>query len=328
MKIKLVIMALLTLFASLACAFDEDFSPFDFSFKFSGQRCIDRIPGLFLNMSSYAFGNQSTGTTRSTNIALTNSGNAALTDIVFQPFSSAVFAHSSSATSPCGTTLAAKSTCYRKVSFTPTAAAAYSDSLVVSSNQLDDVTVPVSGTGTETISGYTDAFAYDDGSLPTLNSTWVTNTGATVNNPISVASGQVKGSTNAVTNTAIYNVAINNDQFSQIAVMAGVWTGAVYPFIRTSKTAGSFYLVRFESATTIRICKYASGSITALGTAITVPTYASGAVLKISAVGTTLTGCSGTTCGTVTDSTFSAGYAGFGIYANTYTGDNWMGGNL
>jgi len=112
---------------------------------------VEQKPVLFTNMSSYAFGNQSTGTTRSTNIALTNSGNAALTDIVFQPFSSAVFMHSSSVSSSCGTTLAAKATCYRKVSFTPVAATAYSDTLVVSSNQLDDVTVPVSGTGTQSV---------------------------------------------------------------------------------------------------------------------------------------------------------------------------------
>lgn len=154
---RLILMCLLVSGVSVAYAGFNDFQWGGFTLG-GGGVCKEQKPGIVVTPTSHAFGNQSTNTTRSTNITLTNSGNATLTDIVFQPFSSAVFTHSSSATAPCGTTLAAKTTCYRKVSFTPTAATTYNSNLVVASNQLDSVAVAFSGAGINNDSLYTQTF--------------------------------------------------------------------------------------------------------------------------------------------------------------------------
>lgn len=115
-----------------------------------GTVCKPSAPTLVVTPATYAFGNVSSTKTRTTNIALSNTGNATLTGITFGAFSSAVFAHSSSASAPCGTTLAAKATCNRKISFTPAAVASYTGTLVIDSDQLAVKTVPITGAGTGT----------------------------------------------------------------------------------------------------------------------------------------------------------------------------------
>lgn len=140
---RLILICLLIPLAAYAGFNDFQWS----SFTLGGGICQEQKPALTVTPFSYAFGNQSTGTTRTTDIALSNTGNAALTGITFGAFSSAVFSHSSSASAPCGATLAAKATCNKKVSFAPTSVTDYTGTLIIDSDQLAVRAVNFTGSG-------------------------------------------------------------------------------------------------------------------------------------------------------------------------------------
>lgn len=135
-----------------------------------GGHWIDLKPALGISPTSHAFGNVSTSSKRTADFTVTNSGNATLTDLTFGAFSSAAFRNATSSTSPCGSTLAAKASCNKRVEFGPTSASSYTGTLVILSNQLDNLYASVTGTGksssVETLyasqtanSGYFNAYA-------------------------------------------------------------------------------------------------------------------------------------------------------------------------
>lgn len=74
------------------------------------------------------------GSTQRSTFTVSNTGNAAATGLVFDNFSSPAFTHASSATNPCGTTLAAKASCNKDVLYTGTSGT-QAGTLVIESDQ-------------------------------------------------------------------------------------------------------------------------------------------------------------------------------------------------
>lgn len=74
------------------------------------------------------------GSTQRSTFTVANTGNAAATGLVFDNFSSPAFAHASSATNPCGTTLVAKASCNADVIYTGTSGT-QTGTLVIESDQ-------------------------------------------------------------------------------------------------------------------------------------------------------------------------------------------------
>lgn len=115
-------------------------------------RNVEQIPVGYNNMISFAFGNTSTGTTKVLTGTYANIGKG---------YISAVQASMSSSTggfrlysSTCvNATLTANQSCNYKTAFTPVAAGAVANVAFIESDQLDTVRVPVSGTGTSTVTG-------------------------------------------------------------------------------------------------------------------------------------------------------------------------------
>jgi hypothetical protein len=159
-----------------------------------GGHWIDLKPILAISPSSHAFGNVSTASKRTYDFALTNSGNATLTDLSFGTFSSAVFRNATSATSPCGTSLAAKATCNKRVEFGPTAASSYTGTLVILSNQLDNLYAGVTGTGIAAGDSTPDAFSFTDQTDVAVSST-ITSAAITVAGIDTTANISVSGGT-------------------------------------------------------------------------------------------------------------------------------------
>ena len=162
---------------------------------------------LTASPSSLSFGSEATGsTTAAQTVTIANTGGAAAAI-------SGVSAGSGFAeTNTCGSSLAAGASCTASVTFSPTAAQAYSANLTVSSNATNStLTVPLTGTGTTsgggtttnlalnepiTSSSYTQTYApanADDGNVNTywesVNGTWPST--LTVN----LGSAQTLGST-------------------------------------------------------------------------------------------------------------------------------------
>ena len=101
---------------------------------------------LSASPSSVSFGNQAVGSTSSAqSVTITNTGGAAAS------ISSVAAGSGFGQTNTCGSSLAAGASCTVSVTFSPTAAQAYSANLTVSSNATNaTLTVPLSGTGTST----------------------------------------------------------------------------------------------------------------------------------------------------------------------------------
>lgn len=74
------------------------------------------------------------GSTQRSTFTVANTGNAAATGLAFDSFSSAAFSHATSATNPCGTTLAAKASCNKDVLYTGTSGT-QTGTLVIESDQ-------------------------------------------------------------------------------------------------------------------------------------------------------------------------------------------------
>lgn len=309
---RLILLCLLV----ATCAY-ADFNNF-LNYNLIGGTCKEQKPGLDVTPDDYVFPNQSTNTTRSTNIALTNSGNAALTDIAFQPFSNAVFTHSPSATSPCGTTLAAKATCYRKVSFTPAAATAYTGVLTIASNQLDDVTVGVSGTGTAADVTLTDNF---DGTnaRPYTRNNWVTATGGGVPETVS---NQLLGYTAPATLYRSDWVGGADQCSSAVIAGSGSQSGLA---VRMSTTDQTYYYVQIGDTSVMAIYKVLAGTATLLGSGSA--SAAVGDTIKLCVSGTTLTAYkNGLAVNTKTgQSDIATGYPGFRAGGGFAKFDDWIG---
>jgi hypothetical protein len=159
-----------------------------------GGRWVDLKPILGISPASHAFGNVSTSSKRTADFTLTNSGNATLTDLSFGTFSSAAFRNATSATSPCGSTLAAKASCNKRVEFGPTAASSYTGTLVILSNQLDNLYASVTGTGIAAGDSTPDAFTFTDQTDVALSST-ITSAAITVAGIGTTANISVSGGT-------------------------------------------------------------------------------------------------------------------------------------
>ena len=305
---KLILLCLLIPFVAYA-GFINDF----LSFSQMGGTCQEQKPVLTVTPTSYAFGNQSTGMTRTTNIALSNAGNAALTGITFGTFSSAVFAHSSSASAPCGATLAAKATCNRKVSFTPAAVAAYSGTLVIDSDQLAVRTVNVTGTGTSSVAS--DNFNRADAA--TLGSNWTTPTGMGV---LKVVSNKVQVTTSGTISISYWTGSdLTNDHCSKITIIEN-GSGQNAVVVRQQTTGNTNYM--WDGTNVIY---YLNGTPTAIIIG-TIPALSTGDTGELCVNGDTVTAYKNESLvGTGTYSALTTGYAGIkSRYAGVYL-DNWFG---
>ncbi|MBR7838689.1 choice-of-anchor D domain-containing protein [Actinospica durhamensis] len=101
---------------------------------------------LTASPQSLSFGNEATGgTSAAQSVTIRNTGNAAAT------ISGVTAATGFAETNTCGSSLAAGASCTASVTFSPTAAQAYSGQLTLSSNATNSsLTVALSGTGTST----------------------------------------------------------------------------------------------------------------------------------------------------------------------------------
>lgn len=312
---KRFILTLLLIPLSATAGFLGDFVKLGpFSGGISGI-CREQKPVVAVTPTDYAFGNQSTGTTRVANIALSNTGNAALTGITFGTFSSAVFAHSSSASAPCGATLAAKATCNRKVSFTPALVASYTGTLVIDSDQLAVRTVNVTGTGTSSVAS--DNFTYSNGNLETVSGgKWVKHSTYTdlivTNNALDMPAASAE--------SAAYWVStdLTDDHCSQITIVA-VGTGNSSPTVRVSTTDKQHYRIAGGVLSYVN----ASGSTSSMVAAFTPTT---GDIVKLCAKGSTISAQRNSDAPiSVTDTRLTTGKAGiFERYQDTVL-DNWVG---
>jgi len=290
MKIKLTIMALLVMSASLACAFG-----FDFGFDFGRNQCAqeDQIPIMAVLPTSKAFGNRTTGTTISQLFSVSNTGKGTITGIQAQMSSAGPFRVYSSS----GTTAPMTA----KVEFAPTATGAFTNAVLFSSDQFPPVRVAVSGTGVSATISITDSFTGANQALSDYNANWVQPS----------YGGTSKILSNQVVQNTFPGMAYRSDwanganQCAEIKALdsRGSTSG---PVVRMSDSAAAtFYLLNMETGALVR---YLNGTAATLEADTA---FANNDVGKICANGTTIkTYKNGVETNSVVDTNIADGYPG------------------
>ena len=223
-------------------------------------------PTLSASPTAVSFGNQTDGTTSAAQtVTLSNTGGSAAA------ISSIAAGSGFSETNSCGSSIAAGGSCAVQVSFSPTAANAYSANLTVSSNATNSpLTVALTGTGTTTASATLTASPTSVslgseavGSTSAAHTVTITNTGTAAATISSVAAGAPFGETNTCAAT----------------LAAGASCTASVTFTPTSSGAASGTLTVASNATdsslTVALSGTGTGGSTPVDLALNQPIVAS-----------------------------------------------------
>lgn len=191
-KIALMTLTILAFCSSTVLAFYLGFSP---NFSWGSKQACQQVEkkGVMQVTPVYQLMSSAIGSTQRATFALSNVGNASITGIVFDPYSTVAFTHASSATNPCGTTLAAKASCNKDVLYTGTSGT-QTGTLVIESDQYPPTGhAALSGKGI-TAENYSDIVSYWSMTTTTVDKS---QSAITVGLSNSTVSGGVLTTTNA-----------------------------------------------------------------------------------------------------------------------------------
>ncbi|HEV2378201.1 MAG TPA: choice-of-anchor D domain-containing protein [Terriglobia bacterium] len=248
------------------------------------------IPAVALSPTSLSFGNQAVGTSSAPQtVTLTNTGSATLN------ISGVTTGPDYSQTNTCASSVAAGASCTLTVTFTPTTAGTFSESLTMTDNATDSPeTVSLSGTGTAPSAGLSPGsltFAGQQvGTSSAAQNVTLTNTGSAVLTITSIVSSGDFSETNTCgtslaagascamsitftptttgTRTGAVTIADNASGSPQTVSLTGTGTAAAVTLSPTSLNFGTQYLGTSSTAQIVTLTNTGTAALSISGVSI------------------------------------------------------------